>query len=220
MIRALVILSFGCASCAWGANDYDCPAKAPSKSIYQRLEAAAKAAGVFPSARDSIDYCRQRGDGTQFAKWEMTPEIRPDGTEGWKRVACVDEQWTTEGWSCHVTELRAIRVTWGHSYPNNPVTLPMDLALDRAIGLTVEGIAAFERLGRDDGCRFNIHAGAEFRNFSEQALRPGEWRLEAADKPGEFRLVNDPYYVQFGEPAEAGNAKKPRACWASYEYLE
>ena len=142
----------------------------------------------------------------------MASEIRPDGPEGWKRVACVDEAWTTEGWSCHVTELRAIRVTWGNSYPNNPVTLPMDMTLGQAMGLTVEGIAAFQRLGRDDGCQFNIHASAEFRNFGEQARQAGEWRLEAADKPGEFRLVNEPYYVQFDEPSE-DKTKKPRACW-------
>jgi len=219
MIRALVILSCGCASCAWGANYYDCPAKTPSKSIYQRIEAAAKAAGVSPSARDSIEYCRLRGDGTQFAKWDTASEIRPDGSEGWKRVACVDEAGTTEGWSCQVTELRAIRVTWGQSYPNNPVTLPLDMAIDRAVGLTVEGIAAIERLGPDDVCQFNFHAGAEFRNFGEQAKQAGEWRLERTDKPGEFRLVNDPYYVRFRVVQEDAPGKQS-ACWHSFEYLE
>ena len=81
MRLAFGIASFCIAGCAFGNSFFDCPLRQPSKKEFALIEAAARLEGVERINRDSLEYCRQRGDGTRFAKWKTETTVLEDGSE-------------------------------------------------------------------------------------------------------------------------------------------
>ena len=204
---------------AWSNSFYDCPQRMVPKSEYQRIAVAAKVERVEVPERQQVHFCRQRGDGTLYANFDTGFVVREDGSESWKHVLCADEASEPGGWSCGAGDRRGLKLRLSPSLPVSTIALPEDMPATEARELIAQGYAALEAMNSPGGCERAYCTDVELRLINEEAAKPGEWWLERADVAGEYRLVKDPYYVQFARAAEDG-AVKARARLDSYEYLE
>ena len=216
---ALGIASLSIAGCALGNSIYDCPLRQPSKKEFALIEAAARLEGVERINRESLEYCRQRGDDTRFAKWKTEATALEDGSEAWKAVGCVDEAYEKGGWGCFAQDVRGIRLRLSAARPVVPIAIPKDMSVAEATRLVTLGFSPFDGFGV--GGRCHAYGNSEFalEEMRKQAALEIEWRLEAAESAGEFRLVNEPYYILFGDSSAPGAAVR-HACWDEFEYLE
>jgi len=216
---AFGIASFCIAGCAFGNSFFDCPLRQPSKKEFALIEAAARLEGVERINRDSLEYCRQRGDGTRFAKWKTETTVLEDGSEAWKSVGCADEAYEKGGWGCSARDIRGIRLRLSAATPVVPIAVPKGMSVEQATRLVTLGFSPFDSLRVVDRCHWADNSEFTLGEFEKQAALAAEWRLEAAQEAGHFRLANEPYYILFGDPSAEG-APLRQACWDEFEYLE
>jgi hypothetical protein len=216
----IVVLAFsGCTSTS-ESRPYDCPQVDPTSSDLAQLQAAAVKAGISFVDLHSLSYCRQQGDGTLYAKWQVSRDPgNSDGTRQWDDVACANEAWSKTGWGCSTTRVRAVELTRPGSGNFLMVTLPAGMGAQEGRRISIQGLALSPSMTESNACGWNRDPGNSFRGFRETAAKEGIWNLEPQSPAGRFRLVRDVHYFDFNDSVSATPSAK-EACWGVLEFLE